>query len=68
VDLRLDNMLYDAVHAVRSVHAGAERPFGATSFSSMRRGCRPGSIVLYIVFFIPGIAALIYAGYTSRRS
>src|SRR6266702_516155 len=37
---------------------------GTSSTASSRRGRRPSSISLYIVFFIPGVVALVWAGYT----
>jgi TRAP-type mannitol/chloroaromatic compound transport system permease small subunit len=63
----LNNMLWThpGVHAVRRLHAGtgsrtSQRRF---SHSSMRPRMQASlDLVLYIVFFVPGIAALIYAG------
>jgi hypothetical protein len=54
-----------AVHDVRRLHAGAERPCARRLPLQLDAAAHAGllDLVLYIVFFLPGIAALVYAGW-----
>ena len=63
----LDNMLYGTLFMLCGAYTLAQNAHvrGDFLYSSMRPRMQAGlDFVLYIVFFIPGIAALIYAGYT----
>src|SRR5436190_49386 len=63
----LDNMLYGTLFMLCGAYTLAQNAHvrGDFLYSSMRPRMQAGlDIVLYFVFFIPGIAALIYAGYT----
>src|SRR5260370_4261286 len=63
----LDNMLYGTLFMLAGAYTLAQNAHvrGDFLYSSMRPRMQAGlDLVLYIVFFIPGIAALIYAGYT----
>jgi len=63
----LDNMLYGSAFMLCGAYTLAQNAHvrGDFLYSSMRPRMQAGlDLVLYIVFFIPGIAALIYAGYT----
>ena len=63
----LDNMLYGTLFMLCGAYTLAQNAHvrGDFLYSSMRPRMQAGlDLVLYIVFFIPGIAALIYAGYT----
>jgi TRAP-type mannitol/chloroaromatic compound transport system permease small subunit len=63
----LDNMLYGTLFMLCGAYTLAQNAHvrGDFLYSSMRPRMQAGlDVVLYIVFFIPGIAALIYAGYT----
>jgi TRAP-type mannitol/chloroaromatic compound transport system permease small subunit len=62
----LDNMLYGSLFMLCGAYALAQNAHvrGDFLYSSMRPRTQAGlDLVLYIVFFIPGIAALIYSGY-----
>jgi TRAP-type mannitol/chloroaromatic compound transport system permease small subunit len=62
----LDNMLYGTVFMLCGGYTLAQNAHvrGDFLYSSMRpRTQATLDLVLYIVFFLPGIAALIYAGY-----
>src|SRR5881392_1330781 len=62
----LDNMLYGALFMLCGAYTLAQNAHvrGDFLYSSMRPRTQAGlDIVLYVVFFFPGIAALIYAGY-----
>jgi TRAP-type mannitol/chloroaromatic compound transport system permease small subunit len=62
----LDNMLYGTLFMLCGAYALAQNAHvrGDFLYSSMRPRTQAGlDLVLYIVFFIPGIAALIYSGY-----
>src|ERR671936_2673594 len=62
----LDNMLYGTLFMLAGAYTLAQNAHvrGDFLYSSMRPRMQAGlDIVLYIVFFIPGIAALIYSGY-----
>ena len=62
----LDNMLYGTLFMLCGAYTLAQNAHvrGDFLYSSMRPRMQAGlDIVLYIVFFIPGIAALIYSGY-----
>jgi TRAP-type mannitol/chloroaromatic compound transport system permease small subunit len=61
-----DNILYGALFMLCGAYTLAQNAHvrGDFLYSSMRPRTQAGlDLVLYIVFFIPGIAALIYAGY-----
>jgi TRAP-type mannitol/chloroaromatic compound transport system permease small subunit len=63
----LDNMLYGTLFMLGGAYTLAQNAHvrGDFLYSSMRPRMQAGlDLVLYLVFFIPGIAALIYAGYT----
>src|SRR5437764_10962930 len=62
----LDNMLYGSLFMLCGAYTLAQNAHvrGDFLYSSMRpRTQATLDLALYIVFFIPGIAALIYAGY-----
>jgi TRAP-type mannitol/chloroaromatic compound transport system permease small subunit len=62
----LDNMLYGTLFMLCGAYTLAQNAHvrGDFLYSSMRPRMQAGlDIVLYIVFFIPGMAALIYSGY-----
>jgi TRAP-type mannitol/chloroaromatic compound transport system permease small subunit len=62
----LDNMLYGSLFMLCGAYTLAQNAHvrGDFLYSSMRPRTQAGlDLVLYIVFFIPGIAALIYSGY-----
>src|SRR5262245_42143257 len=61
-----ENMLYGTLFMLCGAYALAQNAHvrGDFLYSSMRPRTQAGlDLVLYIVFFIPGIAALIYSGY-----
>src|SRR4030088_3733246 len=61
-----DNMLYGSLFMLCGAYTLAQNAHvrGAFLYSSMRPRTQASlDLVLYIVFFLPGIAALIYAGY-----
>jgi TRAP-type mannitol/chloroaromatic compound transport system permease small subunit len=61
----LDNMLYGTLFMLCGAYTLAQNAHvrGDFLYSSMRPRTQAGlDLVLYLVFFIPGIAALIYAG------
>jgi TRAP-type mannitol/chloroaromatic compound transport system permease small subunit len=61
-----DNMFYGALFMLCGAYTLAQNAHvrGDFLYSSMRPRVQAGlDLALYIVFFIPGIAALIYAGY-----
>jgi TRAP-type mannitol/chloroaromatic compound transport system permease small subunit len=63
----LDNMLYGSLFMLCGAYTLAQNAHvrGDFLYSSMRPRVQAGlDLVLYLVFFIPGIAALIYSGYT----
>jgi TRAP-type mannitol/chloroaromatic compound transport system permease small subunit len=63
----LDNMLYGTLFMLCGAYTLAQNAHvrGDFLYSSMRPRMQAGlDLVLYIAFFVPGIAALIYAGYT----
>src|SRR5215212_8591652 len=62
----LDNMLYGSLFMLAGAYTLAQNAHvrGDFLYSSMRpRTQATLDIVLYVVFFLPGIAALVYAGY-----
>src|SRR5579872_191874 len=62
----LDNMLYGSLFMLCGAYTLAQNAHvrGDFLYSSMRPRTQASlDIVLYIVFFVPGIAALIYSGY-----
>src|SRR5437588_12784401 len=62
----LDNMLYGTASMLCGAYTLAQNAHvrGDFLYSSMRPRMQAGlDIVLYVIFFFPGIAALIYAGY-----
>ena len=62
----LDNMLYGTLFMMCGAYTLAQNAHvrGDFLYSSMRPRMQASlDIVLYVVFFIPGIAALIYSGY-----
>ena len=62
----LDNMLYGTLFMMCGAYTLAQNAHvrGDFLYSSMRPRVQASlDVVLYIVFFIPGIAALIYSGY-----
>jgi TRAP-type mannitol/chloroaromatic compound transport system permease small subunit len=62
----LDNMLYGTLFMLCGAYTLAQNAHvrGDFLYSSMRPRMQAGlDLVLYIVFFLPGIAALIYSGY-----
>src|SRR3981081_2417697 len=62
----LDNMLYGSLFMLCGAYTLAQNAHvrGDFRYSSMRpRTQATLDLVLYIVFFLPGIAALVYAGY-----
>ena len=62
----LDNMLYGTLFMLCGAYTLAQNAHvrGDFLYSSMRPRMQASlDIVLYVVFFIPGIAALIYSGY-----
>jgi TRAP-type mannitol/chloroaromatic compound transport system permease small subunit len=61
----LDNMLYGSLFMLAGAYALAQNAHvrGDFLYSSMRPRVQAGlDLALYIIFFLPGIAALIYAG------
>ena len=63
----LSNMLYGTLFMLCGAYTLAQNAHvrGDFLYSSMRPRMQAGlDLVLYVVFFIPGIAALIYAGYS----
>jgi len=61
-----DNMMYGTLFMLAGAYTLAQNAHvrGDFLYSSMRPRTQAGlDIVLYLVFFFPGIAALIYAGY-----
>jgi TRAP-type mannitol/chloroaromatic compound transport system permease small subunit len=61
----LDNMLYGSLFMLCGAYALAQNAHvrGDFLYSSMRPRVQAGlDLALYIIFFLPGIAALIYAG------
>jgi TRAP-type mannitol/chloroaromatic compound transport system permease small subunit len=66
----LDNMLYGTLFMLCGAYALAQNAHvrGDFLYSSMRPRTQASlDLVLYIVFFIPGIAALIYSGYVFAK-
>src|SRR4029078_13528678 len=64
------NMLYGSLFMLAGAYGLAQNAHvrGDFLYSSMRPRTQASfDIVLYIVFFLPGIAALIYAGYDYAR-
>src|SRR3954449_1753546 len=62
----LDNMLYGSLFMLCGAYTLAQSAHvrGDFLYSSMRPRTQAAlDLVLYIVFFLPGIAALVYAGY-----
>ena len=62
----LDNMLYGTLFMLAGAYTLAQNAHvrGDFLYGSMRPRMQAGlDLVLYIIFFIPGIAALIYSGY-----
>src|ERR1700692_2052820 len=62
----IDNMLYGTLFMLCGAYTLAQNAHvrGDFLYSSMRPRLQAGlDLGLYIVFFLPGIAALIYAGY-----
>jgi TRAP-type mannitol/chloroaromatic compound transport system permease small subunit len=62
----LDNMLYGSLFMLAGAYTLAQNAHvrGDFLYSSMRPRTQAGlDLALYLVFFVPGIAALIYAGY-----
>src|SRR6267378_7689837 len=62
----LDNMLYGSLFMLCGAYTLSQNAHvrGDFLYGSMRPRMQAGlDLVLYILFFIPGIAALIYAGY-----
>jgi TRAP-type mannitol/chloroaromatic compound transport system permease small subunit len=62
----LNNMLYGSLFMLAGAYTLAQNAHvrGDFLYSSMRRRTQAAlDLVLYVVFFVPGIAALIYAGY-----
>src|SRR5258706_3816887 len=62
----LDNMLYGSLFMLCGAYTLAQNAHvrGDFLYSSMRPRTQASlDLVLYIVFFLPGIAALVYAGY-----
>src|SRR6476646_9131402 len=62
----LDNMLYGTLFMMCGAYTLAQNAHvrGDFPYSSMRPRMQASlDVVLYIVFFIPGIAALIYSGW-----
>jgi TRAP-type mannitol/chloroaromatic compound transport system permease small subunit len=62
----LDNMLYGTLFMLCGAYTLAQNAHvrGDFLYSSMRPRTQAGlDLVLYFVFFIPGIVALVYAGY-----
>jgi TRAP-type mannitol/chloroaromatic compound transport system permease small subunit len=62
----LDNMLYGTLFMLCGAYTLAQNAHvrGDFLYSSMRPRMQAGlDVVLYVVFFLPGIAALIYSGY-----
>jgi TRAP-type mannitol/chloroaromatic compound transport system permease small subunit len=62
----LDNMLYGTLFMLAGAYTLAQNAHvrGDFLYGSMRPRMQAGlDLVLYIVFFVPGIAALIYSGY-----
>src|SRR3954453_24056829 len=62
----LDNMLYGSLFMLAGAYTLAQNAHvrGDFLYSSMRPRTQASlDLVLYFVFFIPGIAALVYAGY-----
>src|ERR1700750_1015574 len=63
----LDNIIYGTLFMLAGAYTLAQNAHerGDFLYSSMRPRTQAAlDLVLYFVFFIPGIAALIYAGYT----
>src|ERR1700716_4147239 len=61
----LDNMLYGTLFMLSGAYTLAQNAHvrGDFLYSSMRPRLQASlDLVLYVVFFLPGIAALIYAG------
>src|SRR3982074_1260066 len=62
----LDNMLYGTLFMICGAYTLAQDAHvrGDFLYSSMRPRTQAAlDLILYLVFFVPGIAALIYAGY-----
>src|ERR1700731_2080074 len=62
----LDNMLYGTLFMLCGAYTLAQNAHvrGDFLYSSMRPRMQAGlDLALYVIFFVPGIAALIYAGY-----
>jgi TRAP-type mannitol/chloroaromatic compound transport system permease small subunit len=62
----LDNMLYGSLFMLAGAYTLAQNAHvrGDFLYSSMRPRTQAGlDLALYLIFFVPGIAALIYAGY-----
>ena len=62
-----ENMIYGTLFMLAGAYALAQNAHvrGDFLYSSMRPRTQAGlDLVLYLVFFLPGIAALIYSGYT----
>src|SRR4030088_876555 len=62
----LDNMLYGTLFMLCGAYTLAQNAHvrGDFLYSSMRRRTQAGlDLALYLIFFVPGIAALIFAGY-----
>ena len=62
----LDNMLYGSLLMLAGAYTLAQNAHvrGDFLYSSMRPRTQAGlDLALYLIFFVPGIAALIYAGY-----
>src|SRR5450755_3962608 len=62
----IDNMMYGSLFMLCGAYTLAQNAHvrGDFLYSSMRPRTQASlDIVLYVVFFLPGIAALIYAGY-----
>src|SRR5215216_8057187 len=62
----LDNMLYGSLFMLGGAYTLAQNAHvrGDFLYSSMRPRMQASlDLVLYVVFFLPGIAALVYAGY-----
>jgi TRAP-type mannitol/chloroaromatic compound transport system permease small subunit len=65
-----NNMLYGTLFMLCGAYALAQNAHvrGDFFYSSMRPRMQAGlDLTLYVVFFIPGIAALIYAGFTFAK-
>src|SRR5436853_3931682 len=63
----LDNMLYGSLFMLCGAYTLAQNAHvrGDFLYSSMRPRTQAAlDLILYVVFFVPGIAALVYAGYS----